>query len=416
MTAEAKTIYLPDIIGGGYGAFWRWRGRYRVVKGSRASKKSKTAALWYIFNMMKYPEANLLVARKVYRTLQNSCYSDLCWAIHRLGVDRYWRATKSPLEITYKPTGQRILFIGLDDPLKVTSISVPKGVLCWLWIEEAYEITNEGDFDRLDESIRGQLPPGLFTQVTLTFNPWSERHWLKKRFFDSPSPYIFTATTNYKMNEFLSDTDRVLFEEMKKNPRRYRVAGLGDWGIVEGLIYDRWKEKAFNIDEIRKKDGVKSAFGLDFGYTNDPSALFCGLIDPAEKTIYVFDEIYENGLTNQELYNRIEAAGYAKERIVADSAEPKSIEELRRDGCLHIQSSRKGRDSINYGIQQIQNFQIYVHPRCVHFITEISTYFWDKDKSNGAGINKPVDFNNHLMDAMRYAVMNALQGDSFSFK
>ena len=416
MTAAAKTIYLPDIIGGGYGAYWRCRARYREVKGSRASKKSKTAALWYIFNMMKYPEANLLVARKVYRTLQNSCYSDLCWAIHRLGVDMYWRATKSPLEITYKPTGQRILFIGLDDPLKVTSISVPKGVLCWLWIEEAYEITNEGDFDRLDESIRGQLPPGLFTQVTLTFNPWSERHWLKKRFFDSPSPYIFTATTNYKMNEFLSDTDRVLFEEMKKNPRRYRVAGLGDWGIVEGLIYDRWKEKDFNIDEIRKKDGVKSAFGLDFGYTNDPSALFCGIIDPAEKTIYVFDEIYENGLTNQELYNRIEAAGYAKERIVADSAEPKSIEELRRAGCLHIQRSRKGRDSINYGIQQIQNFQIYVHPRCVHFITEISTYCWDKDKSNGAGINKPVDFNNHLMDAMRYAIMNALQGDSFSFK
>lgn len=183
-----RKIYLPDIIGQGYGAFWRWKGRYRVVKGSRASKKSKTAALWFIYSMMKYPEANLLVARKVYRTLQNSCYSDLCWAIHRLGVDRYWRATKSPLEIQYKPTGQKILFIGLDDPLKVTSISVPKGVLCWLWIEEAYEITNETDFDRLDESIRGQLPPGLFTQVTLTFNPWSEKHWLKKRFLTPPAP------------------------------------------------------------------------------------------------------------------------------------------------------------------------------------------------------------------------------------
>lgn len=409
-------IYLPDVIGRGYGAFWRWKGRYRVVKGSRASKKSKTAAIWYIFNMMKYKDANLLVARKVYRTLQNSCYSDLCWAIHRLHVDRYWRATKSPLEIQYLPTGQKILFVGLDDPLKVTSVSVPKGVLCWLWVEEAYEITNETSFDRLDESIRGQLPRGLFTQVTLTFNPWSERHWLKKRFFDTPSPHIFTATTNYTMNEFLSDTDRALFEEMKKNPRRYRVAGLGDWGIVEGLIYDRWEEKAFDIDAIRKQPSVKSAFGLDFGYTQDPSALFCGLIDEGAKVIYVFDEIYERGLTNQELYQRIEAAGYAKERIVADCAEPKSIEELRRAGCLHIQRSRKGRDSINYGIQQIQNYHIYVHPRCTHFLTEISTYCWDTDKSSGAGINKPVDFNNHLMDAMRYAIMKASQGDGYSFK
>lgn len=411
-----KRIFLPDVIGAGYGAFWRWKGRYRVVKGSRASKKSKTTALWYIYSMMKYPEANLLVARKVYRTLQNSCYSDLCWAIHRLGVDGCWRATKSPLEIQYKPTGQKILFIGLDDPLKVTSISVPKGVLCWLWIEEAYEITNETDFDRLDESIRGQLPPGLFTQVTLTFNPWSEKHWLKKRFFDTPSPYVFTATTNYMMNEFLSDTDRVLFEEMKKNPGRYKVAGLGDWGIVEGLIYDRWEEKAFNIDSIRKKPGIKSAFGLDFGYTNDPSALFCGLVDTGAKVIYVFDEIYERGLTNQELYKRIEAAGHAKERIIADSAEPKSIEELRRCGAIHIQKSRKGRDSINYGIQQIQNFHIYVHPRCVNFITEISTYCWEKDKNDGSGTNKPVDYNNHLMDAMRYAVMDCLKGDSFSFR
>lgn len=410
-----KRIYLPDIVGAGYGVFWRWKGRYRVVKGSRASKKSKTTALWYIYHMMKYPAANLLVARKVYRTLQNSCYSDLCWAIHRLGVDKYWRATKSPLEIQYKPTGQKILFIGLDDPLKVTSISVPNGVLCWLWIEEAYEITNETDFDRLDESIRGQLPPGLFTQVTLTFNPWSEKHWLKKRFFDTPSPYVLTATTNYMMNEFLSDTDRVLFDEMKKNPRRYKVAGLGDWGIVEGLIYDRWEENAFDIDAIRKKPGIKSAFGLDFGYTNDPTALFCGLVDKGSKTIYVFDEMYERGLTNQHIAKLLIRRGYGKERIIADSAEPKSIAELREAGIIRVHASRKGKDSINNGIQRIQDFHIVVHPRCVNFLTEISTYQWDTDNKTGVLINKPVDYNNHLMDAMRYGIMDAVQEDGFSF-
>ena len=160
-----KQIFMPDIVGKHYGAFWRFKGRYRVVKGSRASKKSKTAALWFIFNLMKYPDANLLVVRKVYRTLQNSCFSDLCWAIRRLGVERYWKVTKSPLELIYTPTGQRILFVGLDDPLKITSISVPKGVLCWMWLEEAYEVTDEEAFDRLDESIRGQLPEACLPRL-----------------------------------------------------------------------------------------------------------------------------------------------------------------------------------------------------------------------------------------------------------
>lgn len=163
-----------------------------------------------------------------------------------------------------------------------------------MWLEEAYEVTDEEAFDRLDESIRGQLPEGLFTQITITFNPWSERHWLKKRFFDAePNPNLFTATTNYMMNEFLSDSDLALFEAMKKNPRRYRVAGLGDWGLTEGLVYDNWEEKLFNIDEVRRRRGVRSAFGLDFGYTNDPTALFCGLIDVGSKAIFVFDELYE---------------------------------------------------------------------------------------------------------------------------
>lgn len=142
--SNANRIYLPDVIGGGYRDFWNFKGRYRVVKGSRASKKSVTAALWFIYNMMKYHEANLLVVRKTFRTLKDSCYTQLKWAIHRLGVDAYFICRESPLEITYKPTGQKIFFRGLDDPLKVTSITVDVGVLCWLWVEEAYEITSEG--------------------------------------------------------------------------------------------------------------------------------------------------------------------------------------------------------------------------------------------------------------------------------
>lgn len=133
-------VKLPEIVGKGYGTFWRWKGRYRVCKGSRASKKSKTTALWYITNMMKYPDANALVIRKTFRTLKDSCFTELRWAIHRLGVDAFWDIKESPLEMTYKPTGQKIYFRGLDDPLKVTSITVETGCLCWMWINISVHI------------------------------------------------------------------------------------------------------------------------------------------------------------------------------------------------------------------------------------------------------------------------------------
>ena len=343
-TKTAKQLHLPDVVGKGYGTFWRFKGRYRVCKGSRASKKSKTAALNNITRLMEYPQANLLCVRKTYRTLKDSCFTELKWAIHRLGVDAWWDIKESPLEMTYKPTGQKILFRGLDDPLKVTSITVEVGVLCWLWIEEAYEISSEADFDTLDESIRGEVPPGLFKQITLTFNPWNEHHWIKHRFFDAaPDPDILAMTTNYTCNEWLDAADKKVFETMKRNnPRRYRVAGLGDWGIIEGLVYENWEERLFSIDEVRKTPGIKSAFGLDFGYTNDPTALFCGLIDTSSKTLWVFDEIYKPGMSNEDIAAAITEAGYAKERIRADSAEPKSIDRLYALGLARIRRARKG--------------------------------------------------------------------------
>jgi len=413
---KEKRISLKKVVGKHYNQFWNFKGRYRVVKGSRASKKSKTTALWIITNMMKYPDANTLVIRKVFRTLKDSCFTELKWAINRLGVQDYWDIKESPLEMTYIPTGQKIYFRGLDDPLKVTSITVEKGALCWMWIEEAYEIMKESDFDMLDESIRGQVPEGLFKQITLTFNPWNEHHWIKKRFFDAPpDPDILAITTNYLKKEFLDDADKKVFETMKKNnPRRYRVAGLGEWGIVEGLIFENWEEKEFNLEDIKKIKGIKSAFGLDFGYTNDPSALFCGMVDLNNKVIYVFDEMYKEGMSNEAIYEEITRMGYRKERIRADSAEPKSIDRLRTLGLVNIRAARKGKDSVNNGIDFIQDFKIIVHPKCVNFLTEISNYTWDTDKF-GKKVNKPIDDFNHLMDAMRYALEDFVKGRTFSF-
>lgn len=399
---------ISEFVGGGYNEFWKFKGRYRVCKGSRASKKSKTTALWYAswLNKKGYEQANLIVFRKTYRTIKDSCFTDLKWALDRLGVIDEWNITLSPLEMTRKRTGQKILFRGLDDPLKVTSITVEKGYLCWAWLEEAYEVMKEDDFNVLDESIRGECPSPLFKQWTITFNPWNERHWLKSRFFDNPDSETLAITTNYMCNEWLDAADIRVFEDMKKrNPRRYAVAGLGGWGIVDGLIYENWREEAFDHNSERFKQehpDLLSAFGLDFGYTNDPSTLFCGLLDLKRKQLFVFDEMYEKGLSNRRIADKVTSMGYGKERITADSAEPKSIDELKGMG-LRVQGAAKGKDSIQNGIQWIQDLEIIIHPRCVNFLTEISNYIWETDRF-GVKLNVPIDDFNHLMDAMRYAL------------
>ena len=377
MNKNVKKISFREMVGGGYDEYLRFKGRYRICKGSRASKKSATTSLDYIKNMMKYPQANLLVVRKTGRTLKDSVYTQLKWAVHKLQVDAFWKFTESPLEMTYLPTGQKIYFRGLDDPLKVTSIAVDVGVLCWMWIEEAYEITKEDDFNILDESIRGSVPPGLWKQITLTFNPWNEKIWIKKRFYDAePDEDILAITTNYMCNEFLDEADLRVFERMKRdNPKRYKVAGLGNWGIVDGLVYENWREEAFSLEEIKH---CNTACGLDFGYTNDPTAFFMGFLDTTAKKLYVWDEMYEKGMSNKAIHKKIVDMGYSKERIIGDSAEPKSIDELKGLG-LRIKGAKKGKDSVMNGIQWIQDLEIIIHPRCVNFLTEISNYTWDED-------------------------------------
>lgn len=176
-----------------------------------------------------------------------------------------------------------------------------------------------------------------------------------------------------------------------------------DWGIVEGLVFDNWEERVFDAEEIAKRPSVKSAFGMDFGYVNDPSTLFCGLVDTVAREIYVFDEMYQKGMSNEDIIEKVTEMGYAKERIRADSAEPKSIAYLRKHGLRNIRGAKKGADSIRAGISLIQDYKIIVHPRCVNFLTEINSYTWDVDKFDNR-INKPIDDFNHLMDAMRYAM------------
>ena len=291
--------------------------------------------------------------------------------------------------------------------MSITSITVEKGYLCWCWFEEAFQVTSEDDFNKIDMSIRGELPEGYFKQITLTLNPWSEKHWIKKRFFDKPDSHTLSLQTNYTCNEFLGKDDITIFEKMKnENPRRYNIEGLGNWGITEGLVYDN-----VHIDyrfELTDMVNYKTVCGMDFGYTNDPTAFFIGFLDEKNKALYIWDELYEKGLTNRMIYDRLVSMGYGKESIVCDSAEPKSIAELRGYG-LRAKAAVKGKDSISHGIQYIQGLTIYIHPRCVNFTTEIQNYTFDKDKFGNA-INQPIDDFNHLMDAMRYALEKYAMG------
>lgn len=422
MNGLSEKKHLPEIIGKGYKSFWNFTGRYRCLKGGRGSKKSTTASFWYPYNMMKFYhqyglKPNTLVVRRYYNTHKDSTYAQLKWAINQLGVSHLWKCTKSPLELIYKPSGQRIMFRGLDDPQSITSITVEDGYLCWVWWEEAFQCTNEDDFNKVDMSIRGEIPAPLFKQHTLTLNPWSDKIWIKKRFFDkvgssgiSDDGMIMAMTRNYDCNEFLGDDDRAIFEWMKENnPRRFAIEGRGEWGIAEGPVYENWIELDFDIDALRNQcdqygtHRFREYFGMDFGYTNDPTAFIALLASEKEKVIYIFDEIYRTRMKNQDIYDTITYKGYRNEIITADNEDPKTIDELRDLGLNRIRAAEKGRGSVKAGIQKLQDYKIYVHPRCTNTIVELSNYIWAPDKETGKPTTDPVDEYNHLMDALRYA-------------
>lgn len=411
-------ISIREAVGGGYDEFWATRKFYRICKGSKGSKKSYTTALFYIYHMMKYPESNLLVIRKVFGTMHDTVYNTLLWAINRLQVSQLWKPSVAPLKLTYIPTGQVILFKGMDDALKIASITVPHGFLCWVWFEEMYDIKNEAEFDKVCMSIRGAYPPetGLWKQVTGTFNPWSENTWIKPRFFDNPSDDVFSCTTTYRCNEHLDPAaDIPRYEDMyKRNPRAARVFCDGEWGISEGLIFENWDVVEFDIKNILKKESVKTSFGLDFGYAASYNAFVAIAVDLEERVMWVYDEMYERGLTNIDIAKKITGMGYSKEVIWADSAEPKSIYELQNGflvdigvpdhPLLHryvlpnIRPAMKGPDSIRNGIANLQSFRINVLPSCKNMIMELTNYCYAQDK-DGNFTEKPIDDFNHCLTA-----------------
>ncbi len=434
---ERRQMSLLDLFGKQYKAVLQCKKRYLVLKGSRASKKSKNIALRWILLLYEYSESNLLVVRKYSTLLKQSCRADLIWAIKRLGVESDWSIPKGEMTLTRRSTGQVILFRGATEPDSIASITVEAGALNFAWIEEAYQIESEADFDMIDESIRGQLPKGYFKQIVLTFNPWHESSWLRKRFFvmqdgeqsDDEVPYIenkqkstpmvFATTRNYTCNEWLDKADIENFERMKREqPQRYRVAGLGEWGVSGSTIYDnwqvvdfKWKELYYEKDPYTGRPRYEHRIGLDFGYSHNTAGVRL-LVDQELKEIYVCQELYEQRLSTDEIYKRLTELDWAREPIHADSEAPMTIADLRKTGCSRMFGVKKAPGSVASGIQKIRGYKILVSPECENFQIEISHYAFKKD-SSGRDTNVPLKEWDHLMDAMRYAMMDESAGIEF---
>lgn len=394
-------IQLSKKIGKGYNRFWNFTGRYLLVKGSRGSKKSTTAAMKIIYTMMRLPLSNCLVVRQVFNTQRDSTWKQLKWATENLGVAHLWKFTVSPLEATYIPTGQKIYFRGCDNPLSITSITAPVGFLNLCWIEEAYQILNEDDFNKIDLSLRGELPQGYYKQIIFTFNPWSDKSWIKKRFFDVPNTENKLAlTTTYKCNEWLGPDDIAVFEDMKERyPRRYEIEGLGKWGVSEGLVFDNWTVEDFKVSNL---GNLPLWIGIDFGW-QDPTAIAVMRVDEKNKKLYYCDEFYKSQQTLEQVAEWLKARGYHKCLIYADSAEPRSIVELGQLGILRVKPAKKGKGSIMEGVRKLQEYEIIIHPSCEHTQIEYSNYAFDKDKF-GNWVDKPIDAFCHIIDASRYGL------------
>lgn len=396
---------LPKMVSEAYAPLFNSKKRYLVYKGSRGSGKSEAEATKVIFDIMVYPYVNWLILRRYANTNRQSTFTLLQKVANRMGVGSLFQFNSSLPEITYKPTGQKILFRGADKPLSITSISVTTGNLCRLWVEEAYQLESEESFNTIDESMRGIIDyPGGFYQTVLTFNPWNERHWLKARFFDEDtrSQNSLALTTTYRDNPFLDDDYLNMLMEMKvRNPRRARVAVDGEWGVAEGLVFENFVVEQFDLKKVL--NGATVVHGLDFGFTHDPTAFSEAAVNMKTRDIYIFNELYKPGMLTRDIFNWLIVNGYQNTEIIADSAEDRLIAELQAMGIRRIRRSKKGKNSIMHGIDFLQGFRIHILPKCIHAIDEFNSYAFDKDKS-GQWINKPIDKDNHFIDSLRYAV------------
>ena len=366
--------------------------RWEVYMGSAGSAKSYFITQKLIIRCCN-EKIKVLVCRRTATTIRNTCFSLFKDIIAKWKLTPYIKIRESDFNIKF-PNGSEIIFIGLDEETKLLSLN---DIGC-IFIEEAFEVP-KNIVEQLNLRLRGKTKN---QQIIMAFNPISKHHWLYD-FCEVNPPTSFTFIhSTFRDNPFLNAEYIAELEELYiRNPQKARVFCDGEWGIdADGLVFQNWKVEDFNHADIQGQLMI----GLDFGFVNDISAIVASILDEENGRIYVFKEWGATGKTNADLVKAITALGFNKSTIIADSAEPKSIEEIKRAGINKIRACKKGPDSIMHGIQKLQNYQIIVHPSCTGIIAELENYTWQKDKSTDVYINKPIDDWNHYIDALRYSL------------
>lgn len=378
--------------------------RYIVEKGSAGSGKSYDTAQNYILRLMKDKGRNLVALRKSDITNRDSTFAELTGAIYRMfgeAADQYWKINTNPLQITCRHNGNKVIFRGMNDEKqreKLKSITFQRGKLTDVWLEEATEFTQQ-DFEIIDDRLRGELPPGQFYQIRLTFNPVNKNHWIKKHFFDYTDEDTLTHHSTYLDNRFTDEAYKRRMERRKKvDPEGYRIYGLGEWGEIGGLILSNYIIEEFDTSPGNFDYMVNAQ---DFGFNH---ANCIGEVGFKDGELYLCKELYEFERDTAELIQLAAKKEFNKQLTMwCDSAEPDRIKMWRKAG-YKAQPVKKEPNSVKAQIDYLQQHRIHIHPSCINTIKEIQQWKWRKDEKTGEYLDEPVPFQDDAMAMLRYSI------------
>ena len=383
-----KSLFVPKF----YPYLFDYSHRWEFWCGSAGSGKSYTIAQKLIIRCFK-ERVKVLVCRRYATTLRNSCFSLLKEILDKWQLSQFVKIKETDMSITF-PNGSKIIMIGLDTEEKLLSLND----ISVIWVEEAYEVERE-KVEQLNLRMRGAA---LNQQLILSWNPISKNSWLYKFTVEAPPASSVFLHSTYKDNPFLNAEYIAALDEMAvRNPAKYRVYGLGLWGVdSEGLVIKNWRAEAFNPMELAAL-GYEHRAGLDLGWI-DKTAIIDTLYDKANKTIYVFNEFYKSGCQLEEIAAAIDTMNLKKSKLYVDAAEPRSIQYFRNNGINAI-ACAKGKDSVKAGLMFLQDNYIIVHPDCTNFITELENFSYIKSKQTGEWTEETTHEFSHAIDACRYA-------------
>lgn len=382
------------------------------LPGGRGSTKSSFVGIEVPLLLMQHPQCHAVVLRKVGNTIKNSVYPQIQWGIEQLGVADRFKCITSPHEITYKATGQKILFFGVDDPMKVKSIKLPFGYVGIVWYEELDQFSGMEEIRNLNQSL---LRGGETYWVFASYNPPKSRNnWVNEEILNEYPDRLVHKTTYLDVpREWLGEQFLLEAEKLKaKNETAYNHEYLGEVTGTGGAVFENVEDMVMTDEMISQFD--RRYYGLDFGFAVDPLAFVAMHYDAKHEDLYIFDEIYQQKLTNSNAAQLI-LRKIGSQHIMADSAEPKSIAEMKAAG-LFISGAKKGPDSVDYGVKWLQGRRrIYIDKRrAPNAYREFVSYEYERNRA-GQYISAYPDANNHAIDAVRYGLWRVMQRQNFRF-